>query len=420
MKMVGGALVPDFGTKNTYTQDPSSLVGLPPPSQPTQYDQYGDPIRNYRGRMSYDPSQSPGAVKPESTGFTPETFDWSGVQGNFAMGPTGSATGNTVTSSPVGGADTTAIDPAQSTLSPNFSSYIYDMLGRGQGLASLPYQEYTGQRFAGPSQLQRQAFGGIGSLQNPEQFDVASRAYQGILGRAGGVGDYTPGKFNVMDATNPETVQSFMNPYQQQVVDIQKREAQRQADKAATQRGAKFAQAGAFGGSRQAIENAEADRNLQQQMGDIQATGGQAAFNQAMQNLSNQRLASLQGQQYGEQSRQFGANLGLSALNPALQAASGLTNVGTAGLGGLQNIYNQQLNAGQTQQNFMQQPLDFGYQQFQESMKYPYQQATFQQSLLQGLPLQARPYDSGQSGLGSMLQGGLSGLALYNLFNKKD
>jgi hypothetical protein len=75
------------------------------------------------------------------------------------------------------------------------------------------------------------------------------------------------------------------------------------------------------------------------------------------------------------------------------------------------------LSAGATQQQFAQQPLDFGYQQFQESMKYPYQQATFMQSLLQGLPLQARPYDSGQSGLASALQGGLSGLALYNALN---
>jgi hypothetical protein len=60
----------------------------------------------------------------------------------------------------------------------------------------------------------------------------------------------------------------------------------------------------------------------------------------------------------------------------------------------------------------MQQPLDFGYQQFQESMKYPYQQATFMQSMLQGMPLASRPYDSGASGMTSALQGGLSSLAL--------
>ena len=61
-------------------------------------------------------------------------------------------------------ADTTTIDPAQSTLSPNFANYIYDMLARGQAAASQPFQEYTGQRFAGASPLQQQAFGGIASL----------------------------------------------------------------------------------------------------------------------------------------------------------------------------------------------------------------------------------------------------------------
>ena len=40
------------------------------------------------------------------------------------------------------------------------------------------------------------------------------------------------------------------------------------------------------------------------------------------------------------------------------------------------------------------------------------------QSLLQGMPLKAPDYSAGTSGLMSALQGGLSGLALYNLFNK--
>ncbi len=41
------------------------------------------------------------------------------------------------------------------------------------------------------------------------------------------------------------------------------------------------------------------------------------------------------------------------------------------------------------------------------------QQAQYMQSLMQGLPVQARPYDSGTSGIAGALGGGLSGLALY-------
>jgi hypothetical protein len=77
------------------------------------------------------------------------------------------------------------------------------------------------------------------------------------------------------------------------------------------------------------------------------------------------------------------------------------------------------LGAGATQQGFMQQPLDFGYQQFQESLKYPYQQATFMQSMLNQMPVAARPYDSGQSGMTAALQGGLGALGLFKAMGGK-
>jgi len=97
--------------------------------------------------------------------------------------------------------------------------------------------------------------------------------------------------------TAPGTVQQYMSPYQQAVTDIGKREAQRQADIAGTARGARAAQAGAFGGSRQAIENSEAQRNLSQQMADIQAKGGQEAYNQAAQMFTSDQARQLAAQQ---------------------------------------------------------------------------------------------------------------------------
>lgn len=41
------------------------------------------------------------------------------------------------------------LNPSQSTLSPNFAPYVYDMLSKGQAAAGLPFQPYTGERFAG-------------------------------------------------------------------------------------------------------------------------------------------------------------------------------------------------------------------------------------------------------------------------------
>ena len=400
---------------------------------------------------------------------------------------------------------TTGLDPSQSTLSPNFAQYVYNMLGKGEGLANLPYQEYTGQRFAGPSALQQQAFQGLGALQTPSQFGTATQ-FATQAGQAAGQAGYTPTGFNAgysaPSVSGPTgfgnqfqapgayqagafntglgaigSVQSYMNPYMSAVTDIQAREARRQADISRQAEQARLAQAGAYGGSRQAIMEAERQRNLGTQIGDITEKGLQSAYDRALAQRAQEAQLGLQAQEMGErsrqfgatqgmtaaqlgaqygleglraqeaarqfqeqqrarsaeqaaqfgleaqksaeQSRQFGAGFGLQGLGQQLQAAQLLGSLGTqqqqAGLQGLQA----QLGAGATQQQFAQQPLDFGYQQFQESMKYPYQQATFMQSLLQGLPLASRPYDTGQSSLASLLQGGLSGLALYNLLNKK-
>lgn len=285
----------------------------------------------------------------------------------------GTTTGGTTT--------TTTLDPSQSTLSPNFAQYVYNMMRRGEQAAMQPYTFYTGQRFAGTSPLEQQAFSGLGSLQTPWQYGAGS----GMLYQTG-LGSFT----------RPGTSQAFMSPYIQDVVDVEKREAQRQADIARTQRGAQAVKAGAFGGSRQAIMEAEAGRNLAQQMGDIQTRGLQSAYDRATQQYNAERDA------------QMRAAMGLGSL--------GQQQFGSQ-LQGLQGL----LSAGGTQRQIAQQPLDFGYQQFQESLQYPYKQATFMKSLLEGMPVGAAPYRAAtdsDSLFGSALQGGLSGLALYNMFNK--
>ena len=372
------------------------------------------------------------------------------------------------------------IDPSQSTLSPNFAPYVYDMLSRGQGLANLPYQEYTGQRFAGPSGLQSQAFQGIGGLGTPSQFGTASSLATQAGQTAGGMGyapsggpsfgqvtsgyqapgAYQAGTFNT-GLGQVGSIQDYMSPYMTGVTDIAGREARRQSDITQQAQQAKLAQAGAFGGGRDAIMRAEMARNLGTQLEDITTKGLQSAYDRAMQQRMEESRLGLTAQQAGEQSRQFGAqqgmqgaqqaaqfgltaqqanqqaaldaarqteqsrqfgaNLGLQGIQQQLGAAQTLGSLGTqqqqAGIAGLR----EQLSAGATQQQQAQSPLDFAYQQFQESMKYPYQQATYMQSLLQGLPpaaIAARPYEDGQSALGTMLSGGLSGLALYNMLNK--
>jgi hypothetical protein len=135
--------------------------------------------------------------------------------------------------------------------------------------------------------------------------------------------------------TDPYAVQQYMNPYQSAVTDVQIQGAQRQADIAAQGRKAAAARAGAFGGSRQAIENAEANRALASQMDAIRAQGQQTAYQQAMQNMqygSNLGLQGLSGAQSGLGTALQGGQLGLSGIGQALAGQQGaLAGVGQAG-----------------------------------------------------------------------------------------
>jgi hypothetical protein len=139
-------------------------------------------------------------------------------------------------------------------------------------------------------------------------------------------------------ATNPNAVQQYMNPYTQNVVDIQNQAAQRQADIASTLRGSQFARAGAFGGARQAIENAEANRSLQTLMNSNQAQGQQSAYDKAIQSMqygSNLGLQGLSGAQQGLGTALQGGQLGLSGIGTALQGQQGAMQGAGVGLQGV-------------------------------------------------------------------------------------
>jgi hypothetical protein len=136
-------------------------------------------------------------------------------------------------------------------------------------------------------------------------------------------------------ATDPRVTQALMNPYTQNVLDVQNKELQRQSDIAGAQRGAQAARAGAFGGSRQAVENAEANRSLAVMKNANQAQALQQAYQQAQaqqQFGANLNLQGLAGAQQGLGTALQGGQLGLSGLGTALQGQQGaLSGVGQAG-----------------------------------------------------------------------------------------
>lgn len=240
----------------------------------------------------------------------------------------------------------------ESSLSNWVGPYVTGMLGQGQALANQPYQAYTGPLTAGPSQLQQQAFQGIGSLQLPSQQQM----------------QFSPTQFTGGIA------QQYMNPYLQSALEPQIAEARRQADIQRMAEAGRLSQAGAFGGSRQAVMEAEGARNLLSNIAGITGQGYKTAFEQAQQQFNT------------EQDRQRAA---------AQQAAElGFKTLGT------------QAEAGAVQRGIESEGIKADYEQFEKERLEPYKQVQYMQSLLQGLPINAQSYSYTEpSALDKILRG---------------
>jgi len=96
-----------------------------------------------------------------------------------------------------------------------------------------------------------------------------------------------------------QNLSRFMSPYQQNVTDIEKREATRQSDIMSKGIGDQATAQGGLGGYREAIQQSERERNLSQQLGDIQARGSQSAFENAQAQLERERAGGMGAARFG-------------------------------------------------------------------------------------------------------------------------
>jgi len=249
----------------------------------------------------------------------------------------------------------------QATIPPEIAPYITDILGRAQAIQEKREAEgfvpYTGQQIAEFTPEQEKAFQGIAGLVGTGQQYFAPAA---ALTASSAM------------APTAESVGQFMSPYMQNVVDVQQREARRAADVQQQQLAAGAVGAGGFGGSRQAILEAEQQRNLQQQLGDIQAKGLASAYEDAQQRLAQQRARELSaGSQFA----------GLGQVAPS---------VGLQELGALQQV-------GGVRQAQTQTALDLARQQFEAERTYPEQLLQRYSSIIRGYQMDPNIMRSSQT-----------------------
>jgi hypothetical protein len=273
--------------------------------------------------------------------------------------------------------------------------YAKDILAKGQALTDVnqnPYQQYTQPRVAGFSPMQQQAMQNAqGMSVTPQTGEATAGATMAGLGGMGVAGQANPYGFQ-------NQVGGYMNPYLQMSLAPQLAEANRQYDIGATKQQSAATQAGAFGGSREAIMAAENERNRNTGLNQIVGQG----YNTAFQNAQQQYNQNLQNQ----------------------LAGYGLTNQAAANLGQLgQNQYGQQMGINQlqnqygtAQQNLEQTGLNNAYQDFQNQQNYPYKQLGFMSDMIRGLPLGQQSTSAIYQGAPTALQTvGALGMGAYGI-----
>lgn len=304
--------------------------------------------------------------------------------------------------------------------------------------AFKPYSANPQDYVAGFSPLQQQVQYNAANLQMPGQYNQATgmtgMGGMGALGtaqQAAGYGqqgarmgsDYLNAVSNTYNPTTggydpSSAVSAFMSPYTQNVIDVQNQAAQRQADIARTQRNAQATKSGAFGGSRQALENAEANRSLQFMMNQNQLQGQQSAYQSALQNMQTGAGLGLQGLGLGLQ----GVSGAQAGYGMAGQAGASLANIGNQQLAAQQGILGLQNQIGGQQQAQQQQITNQAIQNYANQQQAPMQAYNQYNALLRGYAIpgmtttqyQAAPSMTSQiSGLGTAAAGA------YGLMKKK-
>jgi len=279
-----------------------------------------------------------------------------------------------------GGGSPTSQTQTNNVLAPYAAKYGQDLLGQAAALTDInnPYQPFGGEQVAGFSDLQNQSFNASRNMGTAPQLGTASsmaaNAGQGALG-FGGVGAQAGMSYG-MNATNPNAVQAYMNPYLQASLAPQMQMLNEQQGMQQQANQGQAVQAGAFGGSRMGVQNAQQNQANQLAMSNLIGQGYNQAFNTANQNMQQAAALGMQG-----------ANVGLAGVNAANSAASNLANIGQTQYGQQMGIINQQNQLGAQQQQYQQNLDTAAYQNFQNQKQYPYQQLGFMSNILQGLPI---------------------------------
>jgi hypothetical protein len=241
--------------------------------------------------------------------------------------------------------------------------YSTSALQQAEDVAGLEYTPYTGERIAGfsPTELAGReraselAQMGLGMPQVQQAADVMT----GLAGYEAGT--YDP---RLLSQAN---VQEYMSPYLEGALDPTLRAIREQQTQTLQGLGAGATRAGAFGGSRQGVLEAQTLGQFGQQMGDVIGQGYQQAFDRAMGYAGSDIDRLNQAQINREAMRQAAAGIQAQGASGLSQAANQLRQVGFADADVLRTL-------GAEERGLQQSQMESDYADYLRSQAFPYQQ----------------------------------------------
>lgn len=238
----------------------------------------------------------------------------------------------------------TQTQQTSSSTTPNGLAQLQEIYARAQSAASTPYTPYGGQLTAGLNETQTAGIAGANAGANVAQPYYSTAADFARTGAS---------------SIDPASVQKYMNPYMQSVIDATQANFRESNGQQQQQVIGNAAMKGALGGNRVGVAQAELARQQKLAQDPVIAGLNQSNYAQALTAAQGDRTAAQTG------ASQF-AGLGTGAQNAALQGSQS------------------QLTAGGVQQGTEQAGLTADYNQYLQQLAYPYQQAQFLAGI--GLP----------------------------------
>ena len=241
--------------------------------------------------------------------------------------------------------------------------FLANIFKSAQNLADDGTMPFAKQQLAGLSQGQQQAISnalsGVGAFQ-PFLQQGSAAVGQGIMGAQGA--SYTPTSY-----------QGFMDPYTEDVIAATQADIARQGQMQQNQAQASAVGSGAFGGSRQAVLDAERDRGFQQVKSDTLSKLLAQGFGTALQAAQNA------GRLSGGLGQAFGTLAGTTGDVGRLQQALGQADI------------SQLSQLGALRQGQSQAELDAQRQNLLQKAQEPFTRLQLGQNLLQGMPSASIP-----------------------------